>query len=177
MAYWLERRIRDRDEDFEREFDSHLRILFRDSCTLYNHRSNHISLLSGYPDPAATQLRIRGLRPARDGYKLQNKTIKDPIFISTRPVLVYYRKYAMQQFYTFKTCPYTNMLCHATMTCLKHKSDSGCVLLQICHATILHVQNTPWTISNMPCNNDMFKTRHTIADMPCNNYTCLHHFV
>ena len=51
VAYWLGRRIQDRNEDFE--------------------RSNHISLLSGYPEPAATQIRTRGLRPARDGYKLQ----------------------------------------------------------------------------------------------------------
>ena len=49
VAYWLGRRIQDRNEDFE--------------------RSNHISLLSGYPEPAATQIRTRGLRPARDGYK------------------------------------------------------------------------------------------------------------
>ena len=31
----------------------------------------YTSLLSGYPEPAATHKRIRGLRPARDGYKLQ----------------------------------------------------------------------------------------------------------
>ena len=40
---------------------------------MYNHRINHISLLFGYPEPAATQIRIRGLRPALDGYKLQQQ--------------------------------------------------------------------------------------------------------
>ena len=38
---------------------------------MYNHRSNQLSLLSGYPEPAATQIRTRGLRPAHDGYKLK----------------------------------------------------------------------------------------------------------
>ena len=73
VAYWLERRIRDRNEDFEREFDSpltHTLSKVRDAqWIMYNHRSNQLSLLSGYPEPAATQIRNRGLRPARDGYK------------------------------------------------------------------------------------------------------------
>ena len=48
----------------------------RDSqLIMYNHRSNHISLLSGYPEPSATQIRIRGLRPARDGYKLKKTNL------------------------------------------------------------------------------------------------------
>ena len=40
MAYWLDRRIQDRNEDFEREFDSRWWILFRKleilskSCTI-----------------------------------------------------------------------------------------------------------------------------------------------
>ena len=38
-----------------------------------NHRSNQLSLLSGYPEPAATQIRNRGFRPARDGYKCIKK--------------------------------------------------------------------------------------------------------
>ena len=53
------------------------RILFRKfeilSESSYNHRSNCISLLSGYPEPAATQIRTRGLSTARDGYKLPKK--------------------------------------------------------------------------------------------------------
>ena len=43
---------------------------------MYIHRSDHISLLSGYPKPAATQIRTSGLRPARDGYKF----FKNPLF-------------------------------------------------------------------------------------------------
>ena len=40
---------------------------------MYNHRSDQLSLLSDYPEPAATQMSTRGLRPARDGYKLKKR--------------------------------------------------------------------------------------------------------
>ena len=48
---------------------------------MYNHRSNQLSLLSGYPEPAATQIRTRGLRPARDGYKFKKKKNFLPSFL------------------------------------------------------------------------------------------------
>ena len=44
-----------------------------------DHRSNQLSLLSGYPEPAATQIRNRGLRPARHGYKFKKKKKKNLI--------------------------------------------------------------------------------------------------
>ena len=56
------------------------------SVMMYNHRSNHISLLSGYPEPAATQIRTatRGLRPARDGYKITVKNTLTKLVVNER---------------------------------------------------------------------------------------------
>ena len=73
VAYWLERRIQDRNEDFEREFDSRWWILFRKfeilnkSCTI-----TAVIIYRCYPVTPSRRLRIRGLRPARDEYKLQH---------------------------------------------------------------------------------------------------------
>ena len=48
---------------------------------MYNYRSDELSLLSGYPVPAATQIRIRGLRPARDGYKFKKNNLVPLLFL------------------------------------------------------------------------------------------------
>ena len=74
---WLERRIRDRNKNFECEFASrlmHTLSIVRDAqWIMYNDRNSHIyRCYPVTPSQAATRIPPRGLRPARDGCKLSN---------------------------------------------------------------------------------------------------------